>query len=185
MNKITVNNDFKCDLIKIAKDKNVFLEGNILKLIDSNDDDQFNDYITQCIERDKGLRRIRLEITKRIQQQNKELIVWKEKNELIQKQLHNSLIEANSDKENAIQDLTLLQKKTQLELIDQIVKVSLAVIIGVGLITTGLYWTTIVKGNENQIIESTWANMFSILLTNSFSIIGTIMGIKWSTETKK
>jgi hypothetical protein len=34
---------------------------------------------------------------------------------------------------------------------------------------------------ERTIIESTWSNLFGILLTNSFSIIGTIMGVKYAT----
>jgi len=35
-----------------------------------------------------------------------------------------------------------------------------------------------VRGLDAKIIESTWSNLFGILLTNSFSIIGTIMGVK-------
>ena len=38
---------------------------------------------------------------------------------------------------------------------------------------------------DTDIIGSTWSNMFGILLTNSFSIIGTIMGVKYATDNKK
>jgi hypothetical protein len=76
-------------------------------------------------------------------------------------------------------------KKNQSELIKTIVKVALAVIVGVGFVTTLLYWMAIVTGKDTQIIGSTWSNMFSVLLTNAFSIVGTIMGIKYATQDKK
>lgn len=38
---------------------------------------------------------------------------------------------------------------------------------------------------DTQIIGSTWSNMFSVLLTNAFSIVGTIMGIKYATQDGK
>jgi hypothetical protein len=40
----------------------------------------------------------------------------------------------------------------------------------------------IVTDQDTQIIGSTWSNMFSVLLTNAFSIVGTIMGIKYATQ---
>jgi hypothetical protein len=73
-------------------------------------------------------------------------------------------------------------KKSQSELIKTIVKVALGVIVGVGLVTTILYWMAIVTQKDTQIIGSTWSNMFSVLLTNAFSIVGTIMGIKYATQ---
>jgi len=39
-----------------------------------------------------------------------------------------------------------------------------------------------ITGKDTQIIGSTWSNMFSVLLTNAFSIVGTIMGIKYATH---
>jgi predicted membrane protein len=73
-------------------------------------------------------------------------------------------------------------KKSQSELIKTIVKVALAVIVGVGVVTTVLYWMAMLTGKDTQIIGSTWSNMFSVLLTNAFSIVGTIMGIKYATQ---
>ena len=43
----------------------------------------------------------------------------------------------------------------------------------------------LVKGLDTVLLGSTWSNMFSILLTNSFSIIGTIMGVKYASEEKE
>jgi len=78
--------------------------------------------------------------------------------------------------------LDTLQKKMQTELIGTIVRVSLIIICSVGLLTTGLYIYVMSIGEDTKIVESTWSNLFGILLTNSFSIIGTIMGVKYATE---
>lgn len=86
------------------------------------------------------------------------------------------------EKNVALNDLDILMKKSQSELIKVIVMVALIVIVGVGVITTVLYWMAMVTGKDTQIIGSTWSNMFSVLLTNAFSIVGTIMGIKYATQ---
>jgi methyl-accepting chemotaxis protein len=93
--------------------------------------------------------------------------------------------EIEKEKNAALNDLDVMIKKNQSELIKIIVKCALAVIIGVGVVTTTLYWAAIVTNKETQIIGSTWSNMFSVLLTNAFSIVGTIMGIKYATQEKK
>lgn len=127
-----------------------------------------------------------------IEDQNKELIQWREENERINEELKEEMkkseearIQAEKAKENAENDLDLMQKKTQFELIGTIVKVALFVILGVGVITTALYMVAMFTGKDTQIIGSTWSNMFGILLTNAFSIIGTIMGVKYASESKK
>jgi len=86
------------------------------------------------------------------------------------------------EKNAALNDLDVLMKKSQSELIKTIVMVALIVIIGVGVVTTALYWMAMITGKDTQIIGSTWSNMFSVLLTNAFSIVGTIMGIKYATQ---
>ena len=86
------------------------------------------------------------------------------------------------EKDAALNDLDVVLKKSQNELIKIIVKCALAVIVGVGLVTTGLYWMAIITNQDTQIIGSTWSNTFSVLLTNAFSIVGTIMGIKYATQ---
>ena len=89
------------------------------------------------------------------------------------------------EKDAALNDLDVMMKKSQSELIKTIVKVALAVIVGVGVVTTALYWMAMLTGKDTQIIGSTWSNMFSVLLTNAFSIVGTIMGIKYATQDSK
>lgn len=121
-----------------------------------------------------------------------EMIVSKNKiNELsktLQKELDNTnkLREAiEIEKNAALEDLDATIKKSQNELIKTIVKCALGVIISVGFITTVMYSFAILSNKDTQIIGSTWSNMFSVLLTNAFSIVGTIMGIKYATQDEK
>jgi PAS domain S-box-containing protein len=89
------------------------------------------------------------------------------------------------EKDAAVNDLDATIKKSQKELIKVIVKSALFVIMSVGFITTIMYSFAILSNKDTQIIGSTWSNMFSVLLTNAFSIVGTIMGIKYATSEDK
>jgi hypothetical protein len=128
----------------------------------------------------------------KIEAQNGELIDWREENEKIQQELQKEMIKSESAriraeeaKTNAINDLDILQKKNQTELISTIVRVALYIIVGVGIVTTGVYVFTLIMGKDTQVISAAWSNIFGILLTNAFSIVGTIMGIKYATENKQ
>ena len=127
-----------------------------------------------------------------IESQNKELVAWREENEKIQQELQKEMIKSESAriraeeaKTNAINDLDILQKKNQTELISTIVRVALYIIVGVGIVTTGVYVFTLIMGKDTQVISAAWSNIFGILLTNAFSIVGTIMGLKYATENKQ
>ena len=214
----------KDQLLELWKTKRIGLEGNVLKLIDAEGDDEFIKYIKEASEKDKESRQKRLDMTKQVQSQNRDLTKWKEENERIQNELRESLTqteesmnqahsarleaeklkeeaekakidaetakelalkakqEAEQAKNAALTDLDVMQKKTQFELISVIVKVALGVILGVGIISTTLYAIVLIKGVDNPIVSSTWSNLLGILLTNSFSIIGTIMGIKYASD---
>ena len=124
--------------------------------------------------------------------QNRELNEWKKENLELTEKLQTEMmkaekarVDAEAAKQNAENDLDLLQKKTQNELISTIVKVALWVIMGVGVVTTGVYVLTLFVGKDTQVISAAWSNIFGILLTNAFSIVGTIMGIKYATENKQ
>jgi hypothetical protein len=211
-------------LIDLNRLKNITLEGNIAKVVDTSDNDEFKEYIDYCVLKDRETRKRRLDITKQVQIQNKELselnlenrrimtelqntltsveesksqielqnrelTSWKEDNQRIGQELRESMIkseqariEAENAKHVAMNDLDLLQKKSQTELISVIVKVSLGVIITVGVITTIMYMISLYMNKDTQIIGSTWSNMLGILLTNAFSIIGTIMGVKYASK---
>jgi len=224
---IVLDKDTKKILIETLKTKNIGLEGNITKLIDAQNDEEFKEYLKTCIEKDVSSRRKRLEITKQVQVQNKDLTTLNEENQRMMEELQKTLknveeskltfevqnrelnewkqenlrltdelqqemvkseqarITAENAKNEAENNLDLIQKKTQFELINNIVRVALYVIIGVGTITTGIYVYSMTIGMDTDIIGSTWSNMFGILLTNSFSIVGTILGVKYGASPNK
>jgi hypothetical protein len=224
---IIIDSNTKKTLMDLYSKKGIGLEGNITKLINTENDEDFKKYLKECELKDGDKRRKRLEMTKKIQKQNEELINlnvenqkimddlqstlkeaeeqrvkieiqngelidWREENEKIQQDLQREMInsekariQAEEAKINAINDLDILQKRNQTELISNIVKVALYIIIGVGIVTTGVYVFTLVMGKDTQVISATWSNIFGILLTNAFSIVGTIMGIKYATENKQ
>lgn len=184
-------------LLKAAKEKRIYIEGNFLKLLKADDSDtEFKKYLELCKTKDSTARRKRLSVTKQVQKQNKELVSKQEETDNLMIELQDALQSAKESEETANQlreeaekgmgkaldDLELMQKKTQFELISTIVRVALVVIIGVGVITTLMYGLALMTGSDTQIIGSTWSNMFGILLTNAFSIVGTIMGVKYATE---
>ena len=221
---ISFNKQTKQQLILLCKTRNICLEGNIIKVVNYSGDSEFEKYITTCLEKDKEIRKKRLEITKQVQSknnelselnlenerimqelrdslksveeskiqfevQNRELTAWKEENEKISLELQQEMlkseqarVDAENAKRSAENDLNVLQKRTQTQLIERIVKVSLGVILAVGFITTAMYMIALFNGQDTQIIGSTWSNMFGILLTNAFSIIGTIMGVKYASK---
>lgn len=224
---IKLTDDIKKSLIELSETKGVFLEGNIIKVINPEDDKDFEEYLKTCSEKDVASRKRRLEITKQIQiqnrdlselnlqnqkiledlqvslkeveeskltfeVQNRELNEWKADNIRLTEELKIEMVkseqarlDAEKAKQHAENDLDVLQKKTQFELINTIVKVALFIIIGVGLTTTILYIVALYTQQDTQIIGSTWSNMFGILLTNAFSIVGTIMGVKYASEKPK
>jgi hypothetical protein len=221
---IKIDSNTKKLLMDLYVTKRVGLEGNITKLIDSEDDDDFKNYLKECETKDSDKRKKRLEITKKIQSQNNELSVLNDENSRILSELNQTLEEVEQDKltyevqnrelnewklenirlteelkhemvkseqarltaetakENAENDLDFIQKRNQTELISIIVKVALWMIIGVGVVTTLVYIITLTMGKDTQVISAAWANMFGILLTNAFSIVGTIMGIKYASK---
>ena len=52
MIKIQIDTATKKDLIELYKSKNILLEGNIIKVIDSDDDEEFEHYLDTCLEGD-------------------------------------------------------------------------------------------------------------------------------------
>jgi predicted RNase H-like nuclease (RuvC/YqgF family) len=221
---IKIDDNTKKQLIELYQKKGIGLEGNITKLIQREDDEDFKEYLKDCESKDAEKRKKRLEMTKKIQKQNEELTSLNDENQRILTELQDTLenveqsktafelqnkelnewkttnirlteelrvemiraeqakLDAEAAKQNAENDLDLLQKRNQTELISTIVKVALYVIVGVGVITTGVYVFTLIVGKDTQVISAAWSNIFGILLTNAFSIIGTIMGIKYATN---
>ena len=224
---ITPDKDTRQQLIGLQKQKDICLEGNIIKLFKVNNDKSFNDYLEYCNTKNKESIKKRMAVNKQVQEQNirlshlneenqkmmedlqnkikeieeskltfevqnRELEEWKKENIELTEKLRNEMVKseqarinAETAKQNAENDLDLLQKKTQNELITTIVRVALWVIMGVGFVTTGVYVLTLFVGKDTQVISAAWSNIFGILLTNAFSIVGTIMGIKYATDNKQ
>ncbi len=176
-------------LLELAK-KRVYLEGNILKALNADKSDkEFSKYLNECKRRDVANRKKRLEVTKQVQSQNKDLQIAAETNQELVEELKLTLEkvsdakkEAEKLRDEAIEDLDVMQKRKQVELITTIVKVALGVILAVLVTTTILYLIVLLKNLDSTIIETTWSNLFGILLTNSFSIVGTIMGVKYANK---
>lgn len=172
-----------------AKAKKVYIEGNFVKLLADSTDKDVRLYIDECKRRDQANRKKRLAVTKDVQKKNKALEGASIVNKSLLLDLQNKMEELEEAKkaaeglrDEALNDLEVMQKKTQFELVGMIVKLALAVIVGVGVTTSVLYMFVLYQGYDSKIIESTWSNLFGILLTNSFSIVGTIMGVKYATE---
>lgn len=224
---IKIDKTTKSQLLELYKAKKISLEGNILKVIDSDGDVDFEKYIQEATEKDKDNRRKRLDITRQVQSQNTDLTKWKKENERVNSELTKALEEAEESnkamlcakqeaeqaledaqkakveaenarieaekarqeaelaKNSAVNDLELMQKKTQFELIGNIVKVALWVILGVGITVTIVYVVSLFAGFNTDVVGSSWVNIMSILLTNAFSIIGTLMGMKTANDSKE
>lgn len=223
---IKFDKNTKKQLIELYESRKICLEGNVLKLIDADGDEKFEEYLGFAINKDRETRRKRLDITKKVQTQNTQLAKSEKENIRVNKQLIKALDEAEASekeavkakddairakddaeaskiealhqkrkaekakkdaenaKQEAINDLELMQKKTQFELIGTIVKVALWVILGVGITTTVIYLVALFGKLDTTVIGSTWSNIIGILLTNAFSIIGTIMGVKYASKEK-
>ncbi len=200
-------------LILLSEESNVFLEGNILKLIDDEGADERREYLQTALKKTKDAQRKRLQVSKKAQQEKRQLEQSQIENTKLMEELQEALDDAKEAeqvaeearqraeqhrevaeqertraelaKETAEQNLDLLQKKTQSALMKSIVNVALLVVVGVGVITTIMYiiaLTNETAQSQVTLLGNTWSNMFGILLTNSFSIIGTVMGVKYATS---
>ncbi len=175
-------NDTINEALRKAKAKKVYIEGNFVKILKDSLHKDVVTYIEECKTKDRLARKKRLDVTKQVQAQNKELEEAATVNKALVIELQNEKDEAEKLRDEAVEDLDLMQKRTQFELIGLIVKVALVIIIGVGILTTIMYVVAMLANKDTTILGNAWSNLFGILLTNSFSIIGTIMGVKYATE---
>ena len=181
---IKLSAESESQFLKLSE-SNIYIEGNILKSIES-DSEAFLSYINKAKSIDEDKRRKRLEVTRTVQDQNKELIKSQKENEDLMTELKAALQSAEDATKEAQDDLDVLQKKTQFQLIENIVTCALYTIVGVGVIVTLLYvYSIAIESSEVTLIGNAWSNLFGILLTNSFSIIGTIMGVKYANNSKE
>ena len=186
---IKLTQDIKSQLLQLNEQSGVMLDGVVIKLIDADGDSEFQKYLDYCLEKDKSLRRKRLDITKQLQEQNKQLTEHSDENNRINEELKLALQLAEDAKKNAEtakadaeNSLDILQKKKQFELIGKIVSAALWSIGIISITVTAMYVISIFTTRDTQMIGSTWSNTVSIVLTNAFSIVGTIMGVKYASK---
>lgn len=195
------------NLVLLGRTDRIYLEGNILRLIDTEGSAAYQSYVDEARRRDRSTREKRFRVTQTVQKQNRDLQSAHETITAKQKRVERALLEAEearartqeamdlehlarvdaeNAREEAVKDLDYMQKRTQFELMGQIVRVALFLVVGVGLTTTLLYALALfgpgTNDDDTTLLANTWSNMFGILLTNSFSIIGTIMGVKYATD---
>lgn len=201
--KLRLSDDVWASLIVLAQQNKIYLEGNVLKVLDPGDSQAYQGYLRQAVAADAEKREKRLEVSKGVQATNAQLVAAKEALEASEAELKTALEkayraqeeaeesrqDAERAREEAVKDLDYLQKRTQFELMGQIVRVALWVVVGVGGVTTGMYALALfgptTSESDTTLLANTWSNMFGILLTNSFSIIGTIMGVKYATDSRE
>ena len=110
---IRLNDETRKALIALAQETQVYPEGNFVKLLDPGDDEDFRAYIGKALARDRNMRQRRLEITKQIQIQNRDLIKYNEQVTVLNQDLTISLEEQKKAKEQVIQALKRLEKKNR------------------------------------------------------------------------
>jgi len=102
---IVLSKDTKKELIELLQSKNIGLEGNIVKLIDPEGDDEFKTYLKQCVDKDIAARRKRLEMTKQVQTQNAELTKLNEANQTMMEELQETLKNVEESKLTSPRDI--------------------------------------------------------------------------------
>ena len=95
-----------------AKAKKVYIEGNFVKLLEDSSDPAVKAYIEECKRKDITARKKRLQITKQVQKQNRELEEAAVIKEALVLELQNSLEETKKLRDEALEDLEVMQKRT-------------------------------------------------------------------------
>ena len=110
---LELNDDIRKALIEIARDSKVYLEGSILKLINPGDDPSFNRYLDEAVRKDRSVRQLRLEITKQVQAQNKELSAINEQNVALNAELRTALDQQKKVQDKLLMTLDKLERQNQ------------------------------------------------------------------------
>jgi hypothetical protein len=172
MNKIILNTKILNSLIHLANTYNVYLEGNLLKLIETKHlKGKQKEYFVQAdlLFRDKS--------TRLIQSQEE---ILKVNNELKVKQ-------AELEQERAKTDALLADTTNRLEAelkrnkdktLSKVVFYFLLTIIGTILLSASLYLFTYIYGHTSTVMENLVSSMFMLSLGQCFGFIASIYGSK-------
>ena len=95
---ITPDKETRRQLIELKEQKDICLEGNILKTFKVNNDKEFESYLEYCNTKDKDARKKRMGITKQVQEQNIRLSHLNEENQKMMDDLQNKITEIEESK---------------------------------------------------------------------------------------
>ena len=93
-------------LLALVKTNSFYIDGNLLKILQDSGDEEFRNYLNLAKERDKNIRVKRLDLTKQIQTQNKDL-------DSLNKKLMTSLTQLEVAKNNALDSLKKVERQNE------------------------------------------------------------------------
>lgn len=167
-------------LLKISKD-GIYLEGALLKVLTKENklsDDDWIEYLKIANDRDENKSKERVELTHEALNQKTEL----ERAHKKIKQQYKLLKEEKEKVEDNVctleNDLKILREKNQLRILNHVVNICLRIIIGIGFSCSIILVVMLLFGKQSDLIESTWSQSILLMLSNAFSIIATIQGVK-------
>ncbi len=163
MSLIEIDQSTRSALIALAESEGIWLEGDLVSKVSGSSDSQFEAYLEEA-------RKLNEKKVKSRQDSIRSIASLKDRLKRL---------ESGQGSESS---LDLLQKKTKFRMMESIIKTALIVILAVGGTATILYILAMFTGKDTELIGNTWSNLLGILLTNSFSIVGTIMGVRYSQD---
>lgn len=167
-------------LLEISE-KGIYLEGALLKVISKSNtlrDEDWIGYLKLASERDEIKSRERVELTQEALNQKSELERAHKKIKQQYELLKTEKAKVEDDVCNLEKNLKVLREKNQLKIMNNVVNICLRIIIGIGVSCSLILIIMLICGNQSDLVESTWSQSILLMLSNSFSIIATIQGVK-------
>jgi len=171
----TISSDSLQWLIKLHEDKQVLLEGNVLKFIDKSimSDEQLQ-YLNKAVAEDRKKIQDRIDMNTEIRTANIELSKTKQQLEILLDEANVLKTEAETAKNNAMIKLDDFLQKSRSELVTKVV-IYLIWFIG-ALSGTSAFLFYIHP--DNSVISNLVSQIFVSALSSAFGIIGTLFGIR-------
>ena len=167
-------------LLEIS-DKGVYLEGALLKVISKSNtlrDEDWLEYLELAHDRDDIKSKERVELTQEALNQKTELEKAHKKIKQQYELLKKEKAKVEDDVCTLEKNLKVLREKNQLKIMNNVVNICLRIIIGIGVSCSLILVFMLFFGKQSDLVESTWSQSILLMLSNSFSIIATIQGVK-------
>jgi hypothetical protein len=169
------------DILLEISEKGIYLEGALLKVVirgNTLDDSDWIEYLKVASSRDEIKSSERVELTQEALNQKSELERAHKKIKQQYELLKKEKAKVEDDVCTLEKNLKVLREKNQLKLMNNVVNICLRIIIGIGLSCSIILVVMILFGKQSDLVESTWSQSILLMLSNSFSIIATIQGVK-------